>query len=205
MDFGLHLKGHLGDIMGRYTTRVIEKDEYKLLLDTLKSGYSHKGVTHKPNEKMAAILVIERNLGIRLSDVIKLKREDIVKQGREYRLNITEKKTGKDRTFMVPKDVRDFIEDYAESIGVTSGKLFRISEAAVWKAIREVTEYLNMDHVSTHSVRKSAGVAMYEETNCNIEMVREFYQHSSIATTQAYLKTTSGAMQKALRSIVDLG
>ena len=114
--------------MGRYTTRVIEKDEYKLLLDTLKSGYSHKGVTHKPNEKMAAILVIERNLGIRLSDVIKLKREDIVKQGREYRLNITEKKTGKDRTFMVPKDVRDFIEDYAESIGVTSGKLFRIRQ-----------------------------------------------------------------------------
>jgi site-specific recombinase XerD len=64
---------------------------------------------------------------------------------------------------------------------------------------------LGLDKVNTHSVRKAAGIALYESTGCNIEMVREFYQHSSVAITQAYIKTTSGAMQKALNSIVDLG
>lgn len=98
--------------MGSYTTRAISKNEYKKILDTLRAGYFFKGVQHKPNEKIATILIIERNLGVLLSDVIKLKKEDIVKEGDHYRLDIIEQKTGKKRFYTVPTPVRDFIYTY---------------------------------------------------------------------------------------------
>lgn len=195
----------MGVNMGSYTTRAVSKNEYKKIIDTLRAGYFFKGVQHKPNEKIATILIIERNLGVRLSDVIKLKKEDIVKEGDHYRLDIVEQKTGKKRFYTVPTPVRDFIYTYAEEIGVEYGRLFKIGEAAVWKAVREVAAFLGLKNVNTHSIRKSAGVELYEQTGYDIEMVREFFQHASISTTQIYIKATPGKLTNALNQIVDLG
>lgn len=49
----------------------------------------------KPNERIATCLVLEANLGLRISDILNLKMSDIIKDGDRYRLDITEKKTSK--------------------------------------------------------------------------------------------------------------
>ena len=56
----------------------------------------------RPNERAATALVLEGNLGLRISDILKLRPCDIVKDGDRYRLEITEQKTGKRRVFTVP-------------------------------------------------------------------------------------------------------
>lgn len=56
----------------------------------------------RPNERVATALVLEANLGLRISDIIHLRLADIVKDGERYRLSIVEQKTKKARTFTVP-------------------------------------------------------------------------------------------------------
>ena len=63
----------------------------------------------RPNERVATALVLEANLGLRISDIIHLRLADIVKDGERYRLSIVEQKTKKARTFTVPLALYQFI------------------------------------------------------------------------------------------------
>ena len=191
--------------MGRYTARPVTTDEYKLILKTLREGYELDGVKHGPDHKTAAIMVMERNLGMRLSDIIRLKRESIVYNGFDYQLNVVEKKTGKGRYFIVNEAVKKFIDDYADSVNVAQGMIFKVTEEAVWKAMRNVTKYLKMKDVNTHSIRKLAGLSIYKSTGYDLEAVRAFYQHKSLDVTQRYLRITPATLRKAINDTVDLG
>ena len=67
--------------------------QYKEIIQTMKQGFSGC----RPNERIATALMVEANLGIRISDILKLRLSDIVRDGDRYRLSITEQKTGKSR------------------------------------------------------------------------------------------------------------
>ena len=56
--------------------------------------------------------MLEGNLGLRISDILKLRLCDIVRDGDRYRLEITEQKTGKRRVFTVPLVIQQYIENY---------------------------------------------------------------------------------------------
>ena len=47
-------------------TRAIDEDTYKLIIATMKNGFTHEGVQYKPNERIATVLVLEYNLGLRV-------------------------------------------------------------------------------------------------------------------------------------------
>ncbi len=49
---------------------------------------------------------------MRISDILHLRFCDIIKDGDRYRLNISEIKTGKERIFTVPEEIREFIDQY---------------------------------------------------------------------------------------------
>lgn len=76
-------------------TRAIDEDTYKLIIATMKNGFVNKGVQYKPNERIATILVLEYNLGLRVGDILQLKVDSFVKDGSRYRLDIYEQKTNK--------------------------------------------------------------------------------------------------------------
>ena len=71
----------------------------------------------RPNERIATALVLEGNLGLRISDILKLRLSNIVRDGDRYRLEVTEQKTGKRRIFTVPL----VIEQYIDCLLYTSG------------------------------------------------------------------------------------
>lgn len=79
-------------------TKALTTEQYKEILQTMKEGFCGC----RPNERIATALVLEGNLGIRISDILKLRPCDIVRDGDRYRLEITEQKTGKSRSFTVP-------------------------------------------------------------------------------------------------------
>ena len=60
-------------------------------IPTMREGFTG----FHPNERVATALVLEGNLGIRISDILSLRPCDIVRDGDRYRLEIVEKKTGK--------------------------------------------------------------------------------------------------------------
>ena len=69
-------------------TRAIDEDTYKLIISTMKNGFMHEGVQYKPNERIATVLVLEYNLGLRVGDILQLKVDSFVKDGSRYRLDI---------------------------------------------------------------------------------------------------------------------
>lgn len=192
--------------MGKYTTRVIEETEYKEIINAIKNGYKDvKGVNHKPNNAIASCLILQANLGLRIGDILNLKLNDIIKDGSHYRLDITEQKTNKKRFFIVPMALYDFIVAYCKDNNIAADDtIFSFKERIVQRTLANVTEILGYNNISTHSFRKFAGTKIYEASGYDIEMVRAYYQHASVTTTQRYIKRSSAKMEEAMNNTLTL-
>lgn len=87
-------------------TIALTEEQYIKIIKTIRSGFVCKnGHKVKPNDRIATILVLEANIGIRICDVLQLKLSSIIKDGERYRLNIVEKKSKLKRNFTVPLEI----------------------------------------------------------------------------------------------------
>jgi integrase len=171
------------------------------IIKTMKSG----GVGFEPNIKIATALVLEANLGLRIEDILKLKLSDIIEDGKRYRLNIVEKKTGKRRSFTVPDKVYKYMLSYAQKVGRKEEDiLFDVGERQVQRILKITTDYLGYKNVGTHSFRKYFATEIYENNGHDIVLVQKLLQHSSFLTTQRYVGISTEAMETALRRHVQL-
>lgn len=64
------------------------------------------------------VVILEENLGLRISDILSLRLSDIVRDGDRYRLEITEQKTKKKRVFTVPLVIQQYIKNYCLRNGI---------------------------------------------------------------------------------------
>lgn len=190
--------------MGRYTTSIIDANEFKSLVTTIRDGYNDGKVKHRPNRQVATILILQANLGCRIGDIVSLKIDNIVYDGEAWRLNLIEQKTGKTRPFIVPTPVKELIDNYCTENNITTGRLFDIEEPAVWKAVRQATKYLNLENVSCHSLRKMASLRIYLASDKDIALTSQFLNHSSPSVTMRYLKRSSKQMDDILSKNVDI-
>ena len=186
--------------MGCYTTRQIDNMELKKIIGCIRDGY----LDHRPNPQIAVILTLEANLGCRIGDICNLTTDSFINDGGICKINIIEKKTKKTRCFIVPDPIKDYIDRWAARQGITTGRLFTINPPAVWKALRQVTEFLEMENVSSHSFRKSAANRLYEQTGHDIEAVRSFLNHSDTRITQNYIRRTDTQLENAITNSVVL-
>lgn len=187
--------------MGAYTTEPITEKNYKSLIRIIREGYGD----HKPNPQVATILVLEANLGCRIGDVVALRCDSFTEENGTWRLDIIEDKTEKKRFFIVPKPVKSVIDGWIEEHQLSGhDKLFTIKAGAVWKAMRNATEWLELQNTSTHSLRKMAGLKVYESSGKDIALTCAFYQHRNPATTMLYLRRSSKQMDEALTKAVSL-
>lgn len=181
------------------TTRAIDKEQYNLIISTIRNGFTHNGSEFKPNNRLATALVVQANLGIRISDIIKLTLSDIVFENGRYRLDIIEQKTGKYRNFTVPNGLYEYLVEYAKDNGITKyARLFPVCERALQKQLKIVSDYLGLVGISTHSFRKFYATEMYINNDYDIELVRHLLQHSSAAVTQKYIGISSKRVENAI-------
>ena len=145
--------------------------------------------------------MVEGNLGLRISNILRLRLCDIVRDGDRYRLAIVEQKTGKERVFTVPLVIQQYLENYAlrNSIGRTE-TLFPITERAVQKQLALVCDYLGYEGISTHSFRKWYATEIYTNSGYDIALVQRLLQHSSAATTQRYIGIEPQRIEQAIES-----
>ena len=131
--------------------------------------------------------------------------KDIVKDGERYRLDIVEQKTGKSRTFTVPVEIYQYIQQYCIDTEIKSNEaIFPISERAVQKHLKAVCDYLGYEGISTHSFRKFFATNIYRDSNYNIALVQTLLQHSSAAITQRYLGIGSAELEQAIQKNINL-
>ena len=186
-------------------TKALTTEEYKLIIDTLRSNFKYNDKEFRANNRIATALVIQSNLGLRIGDVLALRLNDIVKDGDRYRLDIIEEKTGKQRTFTVQTEVYNYIKMYCLENNIKStAKIFDIGERAVQKQLKIVCDYLNIEKVSTHSFRKYFATQIYINSNYNIALVKELLQHSNTNVTQRYIGISSKEVETALNNHICL-
>lgn len=110
-------------------TKALTTEQYKEIIQTMRKGFCGC----RPNERIATALVLEGNLGLRISDILSLRLSDIVRDGDRYRLEITEQKTKKKRVFTVPLVIQQYIENYClrNGIGKTENEYYGAAEPPV--------------------------------------------------------------------------
>ena len=182
-------------------TKALTTEQYTEMIKTMKEGSS----AFRPNERIATALVLEGNLGLRISDILKLRPCDIVRDGDRYRLEITEQKTGKRRVFTVPLVIEQYIENYCLRNGIGRNDLiFPITERAVQKQLSLVCDYLGYQGISTHSFRKWYATEIYKANGYDIALVQRLLQHSSAAVTQRYIGIEPQRIEAAIQNHAQL-
>ena len=194
-----------GDGMNK-KTMALTNEQYEKIIETIRNGFiCSNGHIVKPNRRIATVLSLEANLGLRISDILQLRLSAIVHDGNRYRLNIVEKKTKKKREFTVPIEIYSYIQNYVLENKINPAtKLFDMSERTVQNHLQLICGHLGYENISTHSFRKYFATSIYVNNNYNIELVRVLLQHSSVATTQRYIGLQSKEIEDALQNHIKL-
>lgn len=194
--------------MANMTTLAVTEQEYKDIIRTLEHGYTTdlgdgKYIIHRPNHRVAFALRLEYATGLRVSDIVKLRQKDIVKDGDRYRLDIKEKKTKKKRTSTISKQIYDCIDSYCAEHNIPSDqKIIGGTTYGIRKQLKYVSEYLGLERVSTHSMRKAGAQKLLRLSNNNIVAVQTWLNHSSPNTTYTYLASGNRELEEALDKMV---
>lgn len=176
-------------------TRPLELQEYKNIITLILEGFLAKnGKQVRPNVQIALALQLQASLGLRIGDILKLK----VNSFKNGMLEIKEDKTNKLQYRQINPTVYSCIKDYAidHKLGQLDN-LFKIGVRQVQKHLKLTTEYLGIDNISTHSFRKLFATTAYKQNNNNLELVKELLNHTSVATTQRYIRVSQQAINQA--------
>lgn len=122
-----------------------------------------------------------------------------------WHIDIVEEKTGKARRFPVPEAVYNYIADYCQKNNIgPDRRIFQFTTRAIQKAIKNASDALGLEKISTHSFRKLSVSTVYDASGHDPEVAREFAQHGSITTTQAYIRRSHERLNKAIALSVNL-
>lgn len=166
----------------------------------------------KDNEyKMALLISLGSFWGLRISDILKLRWIDILDIDV---ITIKEKKTGKNRTIRINNNLKRLIIECYNNIKPLSSKshilisqkntVYTIQRINIKLKEIKIKYKLNIKNMSSHSLRKTFGREIYNQSSNNSEMalvkLMEIFNHSSIAITKRYL----GIKQEELLQAYDL-
>lgn len=154
------------------------------------------------SERNYMLFVTGINSGLRISDILQLKVSDAK---RSY-FNITEIKTGKkkriDMTPQLQREFRKYIdgkEDHEYLFKSRKGLNKPIGRSMAYKILRRAAEYVGLDDIGTHTLRKTFGYHMYKQTG-DVALLQKILNHSDPAFTLRYIGIDDDAMNKAIKS-----
>lgn len=133
------------------------------------------------------------NSGLRISDLLKLTVEDVMKD----RITIREKKTGKAKDFPLSETCKKAICDYLKETGLSEGVLFpsrkggcSLSRVHAYRILNEAAKRIGIkEAVGTHTLRKTFGYHAYQN-GVDITKIQKLLNHSAPSITLAYIGIT---------------
>lgn len=172
-------------------------------------------------------VIIGVSTGLRGSDIVKLKWNDILYSTGEFKPPeeawVQERKTGKFRYLVFNDDVKKAVKFYLEKTGIRPNYLddtdpdyyvFKktrhnahyddvpyISRKSMGDIIKRASLHLRIPYnVNTHSLRKTFGYRFYKKTN-DIVMLQHILNHSSPETTLRYIGILAEDEAAAIQSM----
>jgi integrase len=158
------------------------------------------------------LFILGINVGLRISDILKLKISDIVKPNKmpkDYVI-ITEKKTGKTKKFYLGDIVKKVIEAYikenpsiemdsfvftsrkGDNSPITRQQAYRIlngAAEALGLVERDDSGIIISGEIGTHTLRKTFGYHAFNN-GTSLELLMDIFNHSSKTQTLRYIGIT---------------
>jgi len=172
-----------------------------------------KGNLKKRNPRDFLLFTLGINTGLRISDILRLKVEDVKDQTGEIKeyLDLNEKKTKKQRLIYINDEVRNALEYYFDKTGIYDLERYLfisdktkinkpISRIRAWQLIQIWCREVGIKgRIGTHTIRKTAGYQM-RIAGVAIELIQEVLGHQSISMTKRYLGITDDEITKVLKN-----
>ena len=140
------------------------------------------------------------NTGLRMSDLVKLRKKDIVHSKKP---TIVEQKTGKKRTLYL-SSLQDLIKNYTKTLNeedylFPSSKGGHLEVNTVYQMFQKVAELLGRKDIGTHTLRKTFGYHYYKKTR-DIATLMEIFGHSSEKITKRYIGINEDEISSTLKN-----
>ncbi|KAA6455961.1 integrase [Bacillus thuringiensis] len=144
------------------------------------------------SERDYILFLIGINTGLRVSDLLQLKTEQIIKLKRRKRKEfmVREGKTKKERMVNITS-IFNKVHSYAEKL--ESEWLFPsrkgdkpISKIQAYRQLQKAGEWAEIESIGTHTMRKTFGYWFYKQTK-DIAMLQDILNHSTPQITLKYI------------------
>ncbi len=142
--------------------------------------------------------------GLRISDILKLRVRDV--RGRNY-VAMREKKTGKERSFPIndalKKEIGKYVyarKDYEYMFKSRKGWNRPLTRQQAYNIIREAGEAFGVERLGTHTMRKTFGYHMYQQTKDAVT-IQKILNHASVEITLRYIGVTQDTMDIAMKNL----
>lgn len=160
-------------------------------------------IAHTPTEKSKLLIGILYSSGLRVSECVKLKTNDLELQNNIGWVRHT--KGGKDRMFILSElislHLRMYLENHSSDY-LFPGRNGHISVRDVQKIIQNAARKAQIKkNVSPHTLRHSFGTHLLD-SGTDIRVIQELLGHSQLSTTQIYANISKEQLKK-IRSPFD--
>ncbi|ENZ5546675.1 TPA: tyrosine-type recombinase/integrase [Enterococcus faecium] len=165
-------------------------------------NFSNELLRNKHGQRDYTIFMFGVFTGLRISDILNLKVEDV--KGK-LKANIIEKKTGKKRTLNLMQLTNQIIKYLDEEHDGESEWLFpsprdnnkHLATHQFYKIMQKTANFLDLDYIGTHTLRKTFGYTYYQKTK-DLTALMKILNHSSQSVTLRYIGIEEEELQSSL-------
>ncbi|MBA7588081.1 site-specific integrase [Candidatus Atribacteria bacterium 1244-E10-H5-B2] len=172
-----------------------------------------KGNLKKRDPRDFLLFTLGINTGLRISDILKLKVEDVKDHTGEIKeiLDLKEQKTKRQRFIYINDEVKNALEYFFDKtrlydrdrylfVSEVTKENKPISRVRAWQLIQSWCQEVGIKgRVGTHTLRKTAGYHM-RMSGVALELIQEVLGHKSILMTKRYLGITDDEVAKVLKN-----
>lgn len=154
------------------------------------------------NEKFFVMYSIGIYSGLRISDILSLKVRDV--KGKSD-IKVREKKTGKEKFFPINAQLAPIIAAYCKDmknweylIPSTKKAAKPVSREYAYRVMHEAGLKFGLDHLGTHTLRKTFGYHFYLQTK-DIVLLMRILNHNDQSKTLRYIGIEQTTINEAMR------
>lgn len=165
-----------------------------------------KKILRAGGKRNELLFILGINSALRVSDLLGLKVADVLDEKGKLKdaVSLNERKTGKSKMFPLNDSAKKAIKEYVdEARPEYDASLFpsrkggkAISRVQAWEILSNAAEEVGLEHVGTHTLRKTFGYHIYMKTN-NLGLVQKLLNHRSSIETLRYIGIEQEEMDDA--------
>jgi len=160
-----------------------------------------KKILRQQSYRNYILFVLGINTGLRISDMLKLKVEDVRNKSH---IVLKEQKTSKNKKFLINSNLRQEFNQYIEEMAAHEylfqsriGQNKPLSRFQAYRIFSEAGRKAGLESIGCHSTRKTFGYHHYKK-NKDVALLQKLFNHSSPSITLDYIGITQDIMDESI-------